>query len=142
DFPPPRQVNPRVPATLEAVCLQAMALQPEDRYATPRELAGEIESYLADEPVAAYREPWTLRLGRWLRKHQTVAAGVGALLLTGVIALGVSTLLIGRAHRDLEVEQRQRVLAQVSALCDAAPAAVPAILTDLQRHRDQVLPQL
>jgi serine/threonine-protein kinase len=51
DFPPPRQVEPGVPATLEAVCLQAMARSPADRYASPRELAEEIEHWLADEPA-------------------------------------------------------------------------------------------
>jgi serine/threonine-protein kinase len=100
DFPPPRQVNRRVPAALEAVCLKAMALRPEDRYGGPRELAEEVEHWLADEPVRAYREPPPARLSRWLRKHQTLAAGVGALLLTGVIALGLSTLLIGNAQRQ------------------------------------------
>ena len=39
-----------------------MALQPEDRYLTARALAGDLEAWLADEPVSAYREPWTARL--------------------------------------------------------------------------------
>ena len=29
EFPPPRQLDPRIDRTLEAVCLKAMALQPE-----------------------------------------------------------------------------------------------------------------
>ncbi len=33
EFPPPREVNPRVPRPLEAIALKAMALRPEDRYA-------------------------------------------------------------------------------------------------------------
>ena len=57
EFPPPRQVNPSVPAALEAVCLKAMAMKPEDRYASPRALADDVERWLADEPVSAYREP-------------------------------------------------------------------------------------
>src|SRR5262249_27501248 len=57
EFPPPRQVNTRVPRALEAVCLKAMASKPEDRYATARALAAEVEHWLADEPVTAYREP-------------------------------------------------------------------------------------
>ena len=43
DFPPPRQVRPGVPAALEAVCLKAMALRPEDRYPSPRALADDIK---------------------------------------------------------------------------------------------------
>lgn len=149
DFPAPRQVNPRVPPALEAVCLKAMALRPEDRYPTPRELAGEIEHWLADEPVGAYREPLTARVGRWVRRHQTLAAGIGALLLTGVIALSVSTLLIGRAQQQTaealhneEQARRARVLGQLDALSDAAPGAVPAILADLEANRAEVLPRL
>jgi serine/threonine protein kinase/formylglycine-generating enzyme required for sulfatase activity len=96
DFPRPRQLNRRVPAVLEAVCLKAMANKPQDRYATSHELAEEIEHWLGDEPVRAFREPWTATVGRWVRRHQTPVAGVGALLLTGLIALGISTALVLR----------------------------------------------
>src|SRR5205807_255987 len=53
DFLPPRQVKRDVPAALEAVCLKAMALRPPDRYATAKDLAEEVERWLADEPVSA-----------------------------------------------------------------------------------------
>ena len=46
-----------IPRALEAVCLKAMATEPEDRYATARALAEDIERWLADEPVTAWREP-------------------------------------------------------------------------------------
>ena len=51
EFSPPRQVNPRVPAALEAVCQKAMSYGPDDRYPSPRALADEIEHWLADEPA-------------------------------------------------------------------------------------------
>src|SRR5262249_13060166 len=54
---PARQVKRSVPAALEAVCQKAMARRPEDRYGTARELAQEVERWLADEPVGAYRPP-------------------------------------------------------------------------------------
>ena len=57
EFPPPRRLEPDVPRALEAVCLKAMALEPEDRYQSPRGLAEDIERWLADEPVTAWREP-------------------------------------------------------------------------------------
>lgn len=37
--PPPSQVNPEVPPAVEAVILKALAKQPDDRYATPDDLA-------------------------------------------------------------------------------------------------------
>src|SRR5205823_10450526 len=52
EFPPPRQVQPEVVPSLEAICLKAMALRPEDRYQSPHDLANDIEHWLADEPVS------------------------------------------------------------------------------------------
>ena len=63
EFVPPRQVSATVDRALDAVCLKAMALRREDRYGSAKALAEDIEHWLADEPVAAYTEPWTLRAG-------------------------------------------------------------------------------
>jgi serine/threonine protein kinase len=56
-FAGPRQVRRKITPALEAICLKAMALRPEDRYASAGALADDLEHWLADEPVAAYREP-------------------------------------------------------------------------------------
>ena len=58
-------------AALEAICLKAMATQPEDRYATALDLAADVRRWLADEPVTAYAEPLTARARRWMRRHRT-----------------------------------------------------------------------
>src|SRR4051812_49325070 len=42
---PPRAVDPSLDPALEAVCLKAMAARPEDRYATPRALADDVERW-------------------------------------------------------------------------------------------------
>ncbi len=93
-----RQVNREVPAGLEAICLKALALDPENRYARARALADDIEHWLADEPVAVYREPVSIRLTRWGRRHRTLATGIGVLLITAVIGLGAGTIMLGRAN--------------------------------------------
>jgi serine/threonine-protein kinase len=100
EFLPPREVKPGVPRALEAICLKAMALRPEDRYPSALALANDLERWLADEPVSAYREPVWARVRRWARRRQSaVAAGVAALLVA-VVALGVSTILIGREQAE------------------------------------------
>ena len=66
DFPRPRAIKADVSEALEAVCLKAMSLNPTDRYSTPRMLADDVEHWLADEPVSAWPEPWTVkRKGGW-----------------------------------------------------------------------------
>jgi hypothetical protein len=109
EFTPPRAVNTRVPHALESICLKAMASKPAERHASPRTLADDLEHWLADEPVAVYREPLTTRLTRWGRRHRTAAVGIGALLLTAVVALAISTLLIGSEQaRTLEKAETLR----------------------------------
>jgi serine/threonine protein kinase len=111
EFPRPRQANPRVPAALEAVCLKAMALPQEERYAEPLDLADEVERWLADEPVRSYREPYRQRAARWVRRHQAVAAGVLVLLLTATAGLGGGLYFVN-AEKDRTEEARQGEAAQ------------------------------
>jgi serine/threonine-protein kinase len=91
---PPRQRVAATPLALQAVCLKALAKEREARYGSAGELAREVERFLADEPVAAFREPWSARLGRWARHHRPLVAAVLALLLTSTVALAVSTALV------------------------------------------------
>jgi eukaryotic-like serine/threonine-protein kinase len=51
--PKPRQVDPSIDKALEAVCLKAMATIPEDRHATARALADDIDRWAADEPPSS-----------------------------------------------------------------------------------------
>ncbi len=105
-FPPPRRVNPRVPPALESVCLKAMALKPEDRYGSARDLSEDVEKWLADEKVSAYREPWRERAERWARRHKTGVASAAAVLLTAAVTSTVGFGLVERQRRDA-VEARK-----------------------------------
>lgn len=102
DFPPPRQVDATVPRSLEAICLKAMATDPDNRYRSAMELADEVKRWLADEPVAAYREPWSARWARWARKNRTLVAAAIVLLITSTVALAASNVLITR-QKDVAV---------------------------------------
>jgi serine/threonine-protein kinase len=102
---PPRQRNPSVPRALEAVCLKAMALKREERYASALDLAADVERWLADEPVSADREPWRERLARWGRRHRTVVSAGVVLLLVSAVALAVGLAAV-RAEQAETKRQR------------------------------------
>jgi serine/threonine-protein kinase len=106
---PARQVNPRVPAALEAVCNKALATIPDDRYGSARELAFEVERWLADEPVQAHREGLGTRLRRWGRRNRTVVAGAVVLLVASVVGLGLGLWAVSVEKQKTE---HQRDLAQ------------------------------
>jgi WD40 repeat protein/serine/threonine protein kinase len=106
-FPRPRSIASRIPAALEAICLKAMALRPKQRYASARELAEDLEHWLADEPVTAYPEPAGARLARWGRHHKPLVTGAAALLLTAVTALSLGLVLLGQANTQIQEQRNQ-----------------------------------
>jgi serine/threonine protein kinase/predicted Zn-dependent protease len=91
DIVPPRVLKPSIPPPLQAICLKAMALKPNERYPSPQALADDLELWLADEPVSAYTAPWSARLNRWVRRHRALVAAfsVAGLLLAATASLGL-----------------------------------------------------
>lgn len=91
EFPRPRSLNRRISPALDAICLKAMALRPEDRYASASALANDLERWLADERVSAWSEQWPRRALRWARRHRTMATAVVAACAVGLLlgSLGV-----------------------------------------------------
>jgi serine/threonine-protein kinase len=123
-FRPPRALDPSVDQALEAVCLKAMATNPADRYASCRELADDLERWMADEPVAARREPWSRTLLRWLTRHRTGVTGAAAAVLAGVVGLLAVLAVQTSANAELT-----RSKAAVQARYDLAVAAIKTFHT-------------
>ena len=119
EFDRPSQVKKDVPIALEAVCLKAMALSPSDRYTTARQLADDVEQWLADEPVHAYREPISTRLGRVVRRHQAIAAGFTTSLLATMVVLGAGVFMVDR-YRSAQRAERAREEARLRSTAEAS----------------------
>jgi serine/threonine-protein kinase len=102
EFPPPRRHDPTIDPALEAVCLKAMAHRPGDRYPSPKALSEDIERWMADEPVAAWRESWARRARRWARRHRTGVTAAAVALVAGVVGLAGILAVEARANRDLK----------------------------------------
>jgi tetratricopeptide (TPR) repeat protein len=131
DFPRPRQVKPEVPRALEAICLKAMAADPHSRYPSAQALAADLERWLADEPVLAWREPWTIRSRRWLRRHRPLVTAAAVLVLAALTAAGLGLILLGQKNREI-VSERNR--AQKAA--DQAEAVNAFLTEDLLGQAD------
>ncbi len=100
-FPSPRQLDPTIPKPLAAICTRAMALNPAERYATPLELAEDIECWLADEPVTAYSESRIELARRWVKRHQTLAASGAAVVFVSIVALGSFSMVLRQKNKRL-----------------------------------------
>jgi serine/threonine protein kinase/tetratricopeptide (TPR) repeat protein len=142
DFPRPRQVNGRVPAPLEAVCLKAMARHPADRYPSALALAEDIEHWLADEPVSALRERPLARLARWTRRNRAwVAAGAVVLMVATALTAALAAQQARSAERERRValrERQARALAQARlAEIEKVNALLASIFTDLDPRAEE-----
>ena len=104
---PPRRLSDSVPPALEAICLRALSKKPDDRYPSASELARDVQRWLADEPVTAYPDPLLTRIGRAARRHRLLVTAAAALLVTAVIALSISTVLIGREKAKTDVARAE-----------------------------------
>ncbi len=110
-FPRPSQHDPGLDDALEAVCLKAMATEPADRYPTPKALADDLERWMADEPVTAWREPVMRRVRRWARRNRTVVTAAGAAVLVALVGTAAVLAVQTRANADLRASNVELAVA-------------------------------
>jgi hypothetical protein len=124
-FPHPRSVNPDVPAGLEAICLKAMSRNPKDRYPTAQTLVADLNAWMADEPVAAWTEPLSIRTRRWVRGHQVVVGIAATALLILTMVSPVMTLQqsrIAATERQQSATEKENAREQAQLRTDAENA--------------------
>jgi tetratricopeptide (TPR) repeat protein/tRNA A-37 threonylcarbamoyl transferase component Bud32 len=116
--PAPRKVKPEVPKPLDAICMKALALRPEDRYPSALALAEDVQRFAAGEPVSAYREGLVERAWRWARRHRTALLRSAAAVLTVALLAGGYLKyrdLEEKRAADLRAAEEKRVAAQKEA---------------------------
>ena len=113
EFRSPRQLDPSIDPALEAICLKAMAHPPEDRYSSCRALADDLDRWMADEPVTAWREPLARRARRWARTNRTKVTAAAVALVAGVIGLSAVLGVQTRAKAELAVSLTRETSAKM-----------------------------
>jgi hypothetical protein len=140
DVTPPRYVQAAVPPALEAACLKAMALRPEHRYTSALGVAADVEHWLADEPVAAFREPWHARVRRWGRRHRQLVVGAAAALFMAVILLVVMMVQSERARQAVVGERDRTVAARLETRHVLDSISMGVAMQLLEAHQE-LIPQ-
>jgi hypothetical protein len=100
----------RVPQGLEAICLRAMALRPEDRYASADDLAGDLQRFVERRPrkrlvatAALSLAALALGITLWTGTHaflRRASPRVGAAAAVSTPVPAVSPLLAVQVFRD------------------------------------------
>lgn len=94
----------RIPDDVDAIVRKALRREPEQRYGSVRELAEDLQRYLAAQPVLARRGQWSYRARRFVERHRwPLIAGIGVLMLA-----------TGFTWRTVKAEREARLQAKVA----------------------------
>ena len=104
----PSQLQPKLPADIETICLKALQKDRSRRYASCREFAEDLRRFQAGEPIEARPIGRAERTVRWCRRNPRTAALLGTtallLLLTAAVSTG-SAIVVARKNDALESAQ-------------------------------------
>jgi serine/threonine protein kinase len=81
----PRQLNPKLPRAVEAICLKAMSDRREDRYLGADEVGADVVRFLDGNPVSAYPENLFEKAGRWIGKNRFLVILIIAYLMMRLV---------------------------------------------------------
>ncbi len=116
EAPSPRKLNSGVSRDLETICLKCLEKAPQQRYASARELAEELERCQRNKPVLARPIGRATRLWRWCRRNPVVA-GLGTTAASLLLAIAVvTTVAWAKTSAALEREAEQTGIAQAAAM--------------------------
>ncbi|MCA8942141.1 MAG: protein kinase [Planctomycetes bacterium] len=116
---PVREIDPKVPVELAAICEKAMARDRDDRYADLLELAEDLRRFLHKEPVRARPLTAFERLSRWCKQNPVPLALMLAVGAGGGIGLWDLSQLSSRLIRESALdaaERKARTLETVNTL--------------------------
>ena len=116
----------RLPRELSAICMKALSPAMEDRYATAKVLADDVQRYLEGRAVLACPEGPVRRVARWVSRHRTKAAAVGAAVLIAIAAAAGSWEYSEYAAAARSVAEGEGIVADARRAREEALAQLPA----------------
>lgn len=123
---------------IETIVAKAMEKDKTRRYASAAELAADIRRHLEDQPIAARRASGAYQLRKFARRHRTLVAAAGAVLVALVAGVVASTGEASRARRAERRATADRDRA-VSAETQAEQASRKAAASEAQALTDRNL---
>jgi len=127
--PEPRASDAGIPRALNAICCKAMSRERLKRYLSAKELAEDVQRFLADEPVTAMPDPWYVKAGRWARRHaQITVVTTAALVVTNRARQAAD---VARTEETLAKQQALGWLREAEGLIDVMATGVSSVLQNV-----------
>ncbi|MEQ1892473.1 MAG: bifunctional serine/threonine-protein kinase/formylglycine-generating enzyme family protein [Planctomycetota bacterium] len=100
--PPAPLTSQDSPPELIAICEKALTRDPSKRFASVRELASDLEAFLAGRAVRAFRTgPW-IELTKWVQRNRALSTTLAASAVLIVAVVVGFTIYISRKNSELE----------------------------------------
>lgn len=135
---PPRSRDRSVPKPLDAICMKSLAVDLDQRYSSPLELAADVENWLANRRVMAYDESLPEKTWRLIRNNPKSA------LISSAALLAVILITVGAIIATRQAAHNAKVARSIEALpateARDAPDAIRSLWKEptafrLIRHR-------
>jgi eukaryotic-like serine/threonine-protein kinase len=112
----PRKLSPSLPLDLETIVMKAMAEEPEHRYQSAGDLAGDLSRFLEDRPISVRRPTLRERWSRWRRRNPaaailSVVAATMAAVLAVVLSVAYAQTRASLARESAERKRAEQTLA-------------------------------
>jgi serine/threonine protein kinase len=82
---PPRTYNSRLDAALETICLKCLKKHPSGRYASARELADDLQRWLAGKPIRARLRKAFPRFPKLVGRRPAIVASIGSVACLAIV---------------------------------------------------------
>lgn len=99
--------RPDISRGLASILRMCLAPAPEQRYQSARNLAEDLNRWLADQPLRYAPEPsYRERIAKWFRRHPRFTSAAGVALLSGAALLGTGAALVVGHQRLTQTQAR------------------------------------
>lgn len=110
DAPDPRTLIPQIPEDLSTICLKCLERDPNSRYASAKQVADELNRFIAGEPILARPVSLTKKIWRWARRRPWTAA---ALALAGFLAIAGPAAALSIYQKSQRITEQRDELTRV-----------------------------
>lgn len=108
-----RRLNSAVPVELDTVCLKCLEKDPAARYQSARELAEDLDLFLAGKPIRSKPASLVTKLSKWCRRNQRLAASLAATVVSTVaLIFALSIGLIKITQKNNEISRQNTEIAE------------------------------